>query len=175
VKAMIRAGDHGWIRRFAWKPSDRVTPSAAPRHRARPVRAPPRVLSVTEIKRLIREPFSDLRKHSLKLRALNPLVQSPTPLSVQSVCTNSWNVSSIGEQQDRRFDEIALARDGKTVLETEAPGCRPCHVLTKIERIADWFIETRRSGQVFHPCPLEKAAKGSHSFADSGLTLTGLC
>ena len=50
----------------------------APRPSPRPPRAArPRKLSVTEIKTLIRDPYAVYAKHSLKLRPINPLVQSP--------------------------------------------------------------------------------------------------
>ncbi|MGR3617157.1 MAG: double-strand break repair protein AddB [Paracoccaceae bacterium] len=55
----------------------------APAHRpspAPPVSARPRSLSVTEIPRLIRDPYAIYAKHTLRLRRLNPLVQAPDAL-----------------------------------------------------------------------------------------------
>ena len=45
-----------------------------------PVTSRPRRLTITEIPRLIRDPYAIYAKHVLRLRALNPLVQAPDAL-----------------------------------------------------------------------------------------------
>lgn len=66
-----------WLRRAAaLDDADRVTPAIRPSPRP-PVAARPRQLSVTEIKRLIRDPYAIYARHVLRLRPLDPLVKTP--------------------------------------------------------------------------------------------------
>ena len=174
-KAMIKRGDHWLEQARALETVTRVAPATRPSPRP-PRAARPHALSVTEIKRLIRDPYAVYAKHSLKLRALNPLVQSPdAPVRgiivheimerfIKSVSANPANLT-----------KSHLLETAAQVLEVEAPWpAARVMWLTKIERIADWFVENEIKRQSYSsPAAFEKAAKGSHSFADLGFTLTG--
>ncbi len=67
----------GWTEDMESAP--RIPPADRPSPRP-PVSARPRKLSVTEIKRLIRDPYAIYAKHILRLRPLDPLVQAPDAL-----------------------------------------------------------------------------------------------
>ncbi len=67
----------GWTEDMESAP--RIPPAERPSPRP-PVSARPRKLSVTEIKRLIRDPYAVYAKHILRLRPLDPLVQAPDAL-----------------------------------------------------------------------------------------------
>ncbi len=67
----------GWTEDMESAP--RISPAERPSPRP-PVPARPRKLSVTEIKRLIRDPYAIYAKHILRLRPLDPLVQAPDAL-----------------------------------------------------------------------------------------------
>ncbi|MAY86283.1 MAG: double-strand break repair protein AddB [Pseudooceanicola sp.] len=76
---MQARGDH-WL--ALADASEKVTPVAPARRPAPrpPVAARPRKLSVTEIKRLIRDPFAIYAKHVLRLKPLDPLIREPDAL-----------------------------------------------------------------------------------------------
>ncbi|WP_171132700.1 double-strand break repair protein AddB [Ruegeria sp. HKCCA5014] len=123
--------------------------AAAPRPSPRPpVAARPRQLSVTEIKRLIRDPYAIYAKHVLRLRPLDPLVQAPDALLRGIV------IHEILEHfvKDSVFDAALLSRENflkraSDLLDTHVawPTARKLW-LARLERIAEDFLraETAR-------------------------------
>jgi ATP-dependent helicase/nuclease subunit B len=173
--AMIKRGDHWLEQARALEAVTRVPPATRPSPRP-PRAARPHALSVTEIKRLIRDPYAVYAKHSLKLRALNPLVQSPDA-PVRGIIVHEIMEKFIKSvsANPATLTKAHLLETAAQVLEAEAPWpAARVMWLTKIERIADWFVENEIKRQSYSsPAAFEKAAKGSHSFADLGFTLTG--
>lgn len=153
-----------------------VTPTdPAPRPAPRPpVAARPRRLSVTEIQKLIRDPYAIYAKHTLRLRPIDPLVQS-ADAPVRGI-----TVHTIMERfvKDAANDPALLSRDhllhvAKTVLDTDVPWPAARTMwLARIARIADWFVELERVRQSYAtPVAFEDSARGSHTFADIAFEL----
>lgn len=174
-KAMIKRGNHWLQQARALEKVQRVAPATRPSPRP-PRAARPHALSVTEIKRLIRDPYAVYAKHSLKLRALNPLVQSPDA-PVRGIIVHEIMekfIKSVAADPSN-LTKSHLLETASQVLQSEAPWpAARVMWLTKIERIADWFIENEIMRQSYSsPAAFEQDAKGSHNFADLGFTLTG--
>ncbi len=115
-----------------------------------PVAARPRRLSVTEIKRLIRDPYAIYAKHVLRLKPLDPLVQAPDALLRGIV------IHEILEHfvKDSVMDTALLTRENflkraHDLLEAHVawPTARKLW-LARLERIADDFLsaEVNRRG-----------------------------
>tara|TARA_R110002049_G_scaffold117332_1_gene270411 strand:- start:19696 stop:22653 length:2958 start_codon:yes stop_codon:yes gene_type:complete len=149
----------------------------APRPSPRPPRgARPHALSVTEIKTLIRDPYAIYAKHTLKLRPINPLVQSPDA-PVRGVILHQIMedfVKAVAADPDALTREALMATAAR-VLNDEAPWPAARAIwLARIERIADWFIAQEQARAAFsRPVAFEMGARGVHVFPDLGFTLKG--
>ncbi|EEE38245.1 double-strand break repair protein AddB [Rhodobacteraceae bacterium KLH11] len=76
----MRARGQLWLGRAEMlEQAPRITAAIRPSPRP-PVAARPRRLSVTEVKRLIRDPYDIYARHVLRLKPLDPLVQAPDAL-----------------------------------------------------------------------------------------------
>lgn len=149
----------------------------APRPSPRPpVSARPHALSVTEIKRLIRDPYAIYAKHTLRLRAINPLVQSPDAPVRGIVLHRIMELFIKAVRADRTsLTKAVLLKITDDVLIEEAPW-PAARVMwrARIERVADWFIANEVLRQSYStPILFEAAAKGILKFEDLGFTLTG--
>ncbi|MDK3071796.1 double-strand break repair protein AddB [Sedimentitalea sp. JM2-8] len=125
----------------------RIAPALRPSPRP-PVAARPRRLSVTEIKRLIRDPYAIYAKHVLRLHPLNPLVKVPDALvrgnAVHELFEDFIRNSLIHPEQLNREAFMDMARD---VLERVVPWPAARRLwLARLDRIADAFLagEIRR-------------------------------
>ena len=151
------------------------TPAKRPAPRP-PVATRPRRLSVTEIKKLIRDPYAIYARHVLGLRASDPLVPAPdAPL-------RGTIVHRVLEEfiKEAVADPAALTKDHLMKVATRCfaedvpwPAIRALW-LARIERIADWFIEREAQRQKnASPIAFEKGARGKHVFADIGFEIMG--
>ncbi|WP_170447191.1 double-strand break repair protein AddB [Ruegeria arenilitoris] len=149
--------------------------AAAPRPSPRPpVAARPRRLSVTEIKRLIRDPYAIYAKHVLRLKPLDPLVQAPDALLRGIV------IHEILEHfvKDSVLDGALLTRDNflkraEALLDQHVawPTARKLW-LARLERAADDFLRaeiSRRSDGG----PIAFEAKMRLTLEPLGFTLNG--
>ncbi|WP_170419722.1 double-strand break repair protein AddB [Ruegeria arenilitoris] len=174
--ALEKMRDRGktWLR---WSEMLEQAPriAAAPRPSPRPpVTARPRRLSVTEIKRLIRDPYAIYAKHVLRLKPLDPLVQAPDALLRGIV------IHEILEHfvKDSVLDGALLTRDNflkraEALLDQHVawPTARKLW-LARLERIADDFLRaeiTRRSDGG----PIAFEAKMRLTLEPLGFTLNG--
>lgn len=138
-----------------------IEPATRPSPRP-PVASRPNRLSVTEIKRLIRDPYAIYAKHVLRLKPLDPLVQAPDALLRGIV------IHEILEHfvKDSVLDTALLTRENflkraETLLDQHVawPTARKLW-LARLERIADDFLaaEIARRGDG-GPVAFEAAVK----------------
>lgn len=174
--AQIRERGAGWLGQVtALEAIDRVPAAVRPSPRP-PIAARPNRLSVTEIKRLIRDPYAIYAKHTLRLRPINALVQSPDA-PVRGIILHEIMEKFVKEVQKdaAHLTKQVLMETASAVLQDAAPWpAARAMWLARIERVADWFIAHERVRQSYSsPVTFEKAAKGIHVFEDLGFTLTG--
>ncbi|CUH65019.1 double-strand break repair protein AddB [Thalassovita gelatinovora] len=123
----------------------------APRPSPRPpVMARPNRLSVTEIKRLIRDPYAIYARHVLRLRPLDPLMRAPDAL-LRGIVTHSVLEQFIHEVRadDRALTAQRLNEIAETILAENVPWPEIRALwAARIVRIADWFVSTEKQRQL---------------------------
>lgn len=140
-------------------------PSPAPPKEARPLQ-----LSVTEIARLIRDPYAVYARRVLGLRPLDPLMKAPDALLRGTVVHQVFEhfIRDVdGELTSRRLNQIAADTLAENVPWPEMRSLWAA----RVHRVADWFIsheQTRR--KTMRPAQLE--VKASASIPHLGFTLT---
>ncbi|SLN43837.1 PD-(D/E)XK nuclease superfamily protein [Roseovarius litorisediminis] len=138
-----------------------------------PPAARPAQLSVTEIKRLIRDPYAIYAKHVLGLRPLDPLMKVPDAL-LRGIVLHEVLEQFIRETLDdpTLCTKEALMEKAVSVLAKNVPWAEARAMwLARMDRVADWFIDTelvRRS--LADPARFE--ARGAAELSDLGFTLT---
>ncbi len=138
-----------------------------------PTQARPKQLSVTAIKRLIRDPYAIYAQYVLRLKPLNALMREPDALLRGTVLHDVLETFVRDAMQDsQRLDPQHLQSVAKTVLE-DAVHWPEARLLwqARIERVSDWFVaaeKTRR--ETSRPVALE--VKGAAEIASLDFTLT---
>ncbi|UWQ74776.1 double-strand break repair protein AddB [Leisingera sp. M658] len=127
-----------------------------------PVAARPRRLTITEIPRLIRDPYAIYAKHVLRLKPLNPLVQEPDAL-LRGIVVHEVFEQFIKEAQTDPSLLTAGHLIGKTrqLLESHVPW-PVARILwhSRIRKIAGDFVLAERERQA-RAKPVAFEAKGS--------------
>ncbi|WP_298916224.1 double-strand break repair protein AddB [uncultured Roseobacter sp.] len=171
---MLDRGNVWLARASAFERVERVDPAHRPSPKP-PVIARPHALSVTEIKRLIRDPYAVYAKHVLRLTKLGPLVQSPDALMRGTLAHD------IMERfiKDTVADPTLLTTRHLThvahdIMENDVPWPAVRAMwLARIEKIANWFVARERERRtISQPIAFENQAKGKLSWPDLGFTLT---
>ena len=120
---------------------DPIAPAKRPAPRP-PADARPMRLSVTEIKRLIRDPYAIYAKHVLGLRPLDPLMQMPDALLrgiVLHDVLESFIRKTVGAPE--ACTKGGLMKIAETVLSENVPWAEARATwLARLERVADWFV-----------------------------------
>ncbi|NOD84611.1 double-strand break repair protein AddB [Ruegeria sp. HKCCD6119] len=140
--AKMRAHGEKWLNwSEALEDAPPIDPAPRPSPRP-PAAARPRRLSVTEIKRLIRDPYAIYAKHVLRLKPLDPLVQAPDAL-LRGIVIHEILEHFI---KDSVLDSALLTRDNflkraHALLDQHVawPTARKLW-LARLERIADDFL-----------------------------------
>ncbi|MGR3712845.1 MAG: double-strand break repair protein AddB, partial [Shimia sp.] len=140
--ADMRARGQIWIDHIRALETFPETPAAQRPSPVPPSAAQPRKLSVTEIKRLIRDPYAIYAKHVLRLRPMDPLMRTPDAL-LRGIIVHEILELLIKESVDNK---VAVTRErlleiSETVLAQNVPW-PTARVLWKarLERIADHVV-----------------------------------
>jgi len=138
------------------KTSPALRPSPRP-----PVSARPRRLTITEIPRLIRDPYAIYAKHVLRLRVLNPMVRVPDAL-LRGIVVHEVFEHFIKETLDdpSLLTPDHLLQKSRDLLEQHVPWpVARCLWLSRVNRIAGDFIQAEQTRRLTsHPIAFE--AKG---------------
>ena len=172
---MIERGDYWLQRARTLEEVSPVPPAIRPSPRP-PVTARPNTLSVTEIKRLIRDPYAIYAKHILRLKPLDPMIQSPdAPLRGTLVhkILEQFIRQSLDNPADLTRD--ALLKIAHETLRVDAPWPTARLMwIARIERVADWFLTQEIARRrIATPVVFEKEARGSVTISDLNFTLRG--
>ncbi|MBA84146.1 double-strand break repair protein AddB [Thalassobius sp. S69A] len=129
-----------------------------------PMTARPRELSVTDVSKLIRDPYHIYAKRVLRLRPLDPLMKVPDALLRGTVVHSVFEVFLKQVRQDsgalsaEKLNQIAADVLAQTVPWPEIRSLWSA----RVARVADWFVEHEKSRQQeTHPAQLEISGKAS--------------
>jgi RecB family exonuclease len=169
----MRARGRLWLDRATALEEPGEVPRAQRPAPAPPVTARPDHLTVTEIKRLIRDPYAIYARHILNLRPLDPLMRAPDAL-LRGTVLHEILEGFIREtlEHPAHCTHATLMQHAETVLAQNVPWAEARALwLARLERVADWFIETEFARRArAHPVAFE--AKGRATLPDLGFTLS---
>lgn len=172
LDAMQSRGRH-WLRlgRALEKPI--FAPAARRPSPVPPVIARPNELSVTNIEKLIRDPYAIYGSKILRLQQLHPIQHAPNPMHRGTVIHKVFEkFVSDTAQNDQPITESALLLMAQSILDAEVPW--PTDRIqwrVRIEKIARWFVENEIARQaVATPVLFEK--KGAMDIADPPFRIT---
>ncbi len=172
LKNMRARGDE-WLEKVVLLETPKpVAPAFRPSPRP-PVAARPMQLSVTEIKRLIRDPYAIYARHVLQLRPLNSLMQAPDAL-LRGIVTHDILEAFVKGLTDapETLTRDHLMQLAETVLAENVPW-PDVRVLWKarIARAADWFVNSEKARRK-QARPIAFERKGAADLPGLGFTLT---
>lgn len=170
----VRNRGENWLERT--KSLEAVTPvKAAKRPSPRPpVSARPNRLSVTEIKKLIRDPYAIYARHCLRLRPMDPLMRTPDAL-LRGIVIHEVLEAFI---KDVSADKSKLTADhllsiSETVLAKNVPWPTARTLWkSRIERIAEHFVSDELTRQAAGK-PIGFEARAETAIQNLGFTLVG--
>jgi double-strand break repair protein AddB len=140
---------------------------------APPVTARPKELSVTEIKRLIRDPYAIYAKHVLRLREIDPLMQAPDALLrgilIHSVIEDfvKETVSNTAELDPAHLSAIASGK----LEDIPFPTVRALWQ-ARVNRFAPWFCASEEARRA-KAKPARFEITGRAEIPELGFTLKG--
>ncbi|WP_297770460.1 double-strand break repair protein AddB [uncultured Roseovarius sp.] len=169
----MRARGGLWLERAAALEEPGDAPRAPRPAPCPPLAARPDHLTVTEIKRLIRDPYAIYARHILNLRPLDPLMRTPDAL-LRGTVLHEILEGFIRETLDdsAHGNHATLMRHAEAVLADKVPWAEARALwLARLERVADWFIETeaRRRAEAR---PVAFEASGRATMPDLDFTLS---
>ncbi|WP_136443432.1 double-strand break repair protein AddB [Pacificoceanicola onchidii] len=152
------------------------TPPAKRPSPAPPVEARPRELPVTDIKKLVRDPFAIYARRVLRLKPLDPLMQAPDAL-LRGVLVHKVLENFVKDTRDdpSRITPGALQDHAKALLDD--PDLVPFPVMRvlwqdKVRQVASWFTQTEADRQT-KARPAHFEISGRVAIPSLGFTLKG--
>ncbi len=140
-----------------------------------PPEARPRQLSVTEIKRLIRDPYAIYAKHVLRLKPLDPLMRTPDAL-LRGIVVHEILETLIKEHrdQDTPITRERIAEISETVLAQNVPWATARALWqARLDRVADHIVKGEELRQTRgEPLCFETRARGTIDHLGFTLTAT---
>ena len=141
--AAMRGRGDTWLRRAnIFETPGKVPPATRPSPRP-PAIARPRQLSVTQIQRLIRDPYAIYARQVLRLRPLDPLMKLPDAL-LRGIVLHKALENFVRATQDapERITREALLHETVSVLAESVPWAEARLIWqARLERVADRFVE----------------------------------
>jgi len=170
----MRARGQEWIDRIHTLETFREETPAARPSPIPPQAARPRQLSVTEIKRLIRDPYAIYAKHVLRLRPLDPLMRTPDAL-LRGIIVHEILEQLIKEsvEQDIAVTRQRILEISETVLAQNVPW-PTARALWKarLERISDHIVAGEAQRRM-RATPVAFEARANDRIEVLDFTLTG--
>jgi double-strand break repair protein AddB len=169
----MRQRGAAWLRRAeALERAAPVPPATRPSPRP-PAAARPRALSVTQVQRLIRDPYAIYARHVLRLQPLDPLMKVPDALLrgtvVHSVLERFIEAT---RDEDTLLTRARLMAEADAVLAAAVPWAETRALWrARLDRVADRFIDGEMARRrLARPVALE--ARGQAVIPEHGFTLT---
>ncbi len=151
-----------------------AAPAARPAPRP-PLDARPKRLAVTDIKHLIRDPYTVYAKHVLRLRKLGPLVQSPDALlrgTVSHQVMEDFVRRTLADPATLTAQDLVDVAHEVLMRDVPWPAARALW-LARLTRISEWFVVNERARQhIGMPVAFEEDAVGKMVWPDIKFTLT---
>lgn len=154
-------------------------PQGKPQPAARPAPCPPvaqrpRRLSITEIQKLIRDPYAIYARHVLKLRPLNPLQREPDHLE-RGNALHKVMEEFVKEAQENPelLTRDQLVAKAEAVLDRDVPyPATKLMWLARFEKIVDILVKDERA-RLSNVAQVMTETKGALDLKDVGFTLSG--
>lgn len=172
ITALQKRGAN-WLAMAAQLDATKPVP-AAPRPAPQPpISSRPKQLSVTEIKRLIRDPYAIYAKHVLRLRPLDSLEKTPDPLLRGIVIHDILETFCRVVQADPGHLSTRIMLDiSADKLQQDVPWAATRALwYARIARTADWFV-SGEADRLALAQPVEFEVKARATLADLGFSLT---
>ncbi|WP_422048498.1 double-strand break repair protein AddB [Shimia sp.] len=171
--AEMRGRAQVWLDRVRALETVPLVPAAKRPSPTPPAAARPRKLSVTEIKRLIRDPYAIYAKHVLRLRPLDPLMRTPDAL-LRGIVVHEVLETLIKESRDQDIPvtRARILEISETVLAQNVPWATARALwLARLARVSDHIVhgEERRRKRAI---PLAFEAETRARIEDLDFTLT---
>ncbi|RBI84707.1 double-strand break repair protein AddB [Rhodosalinus halophilus] len=170
----MRARGRGWLQLGAALEKAEAVPAAVRPSPRPPAEARPRRLSVTEVEKLIRDPYAIYAKHVLRLRPLDPLDRPPDALLRGTALHEVLHrfVEATREARDRLTVGDLMAQADAVLAERVPWAATRVQWRARLARVADWIVATEVARRAI-AAPVLLEEQGEAALPDAGVTLSG--